>query len=166
MESSQFCWPWLGSAERGMRMWAICVKVYEAHVYSGYMGKVGGLNVMLFSLYTACVGQARGSLYSLDITIQLLCKLFMFMFMIMTKYTAADFGSGREVVLKLMFHSSSTPCNASTSRTQNWARHIGQGAVDPIHVSGWCWFCLAANHLLMQEKHHMGRQKHCRQLPS
>lgn len=51
-----------------MRMWAICVKVYEAHVYSGYMGKVGGLNVMLFCLYTACVGQARGSLYSLDIT--------------------------------------------------------------------------------------------------
>ena len=55
-----------------MRMWAICVKVYEAHVYSGYMGKVGELNVMLFSLYTACVGQARGLLYSLDITIQLL----------------------------------------------------------------------------------------------
>ena len=87
------------SGERDVYMWAICVKVYEAHVYNGYMGKVGGLNVMLFSLYTACVGQARGLLYSLDITIQLLCKLFTFMFMIMTKYTAADFGSGREVVL-------------------------------------------------------------------
>lgn len=47
------------------------------------------------------------------------------------------------------------------SSMQNVALHMGQGARAAIHPSGLCWSCLAANHLLMQDRHHMGLQKHC-----
>lgn len=54
----------------------------------------------------------------------------------------------------------------STSKAQNCDLHIGQGATPLSHSSGRLWSCLLANHLAMQDKHHIGRQKHCRQSPT
>jgi len=54
----------------------------------------------------------------------------------------------------------------STSKAQNCDLHIGQGATPISHSSGCLWSCLLANHLAIQERHHMGRQKHCLHSPS
>lgn len=42
---------------------------------------------------------------------------------------------------------------------------MGQEAWEDIHLSGLCWSCLAANHLLKHGKHHIGPQEHCWQGP-
>ena len=54
---------------------------------------------------------------------------------------------------------SSTCSTKLTSRIQNVLRQVGQGHFEESHVCGFSLSCLAENHLLRQEMHHIGRQK-------